>query len=131
MGPHFKNPSNEWRGIKGLWAIPTLTWKTTLPSASESLTAGFGMGPGVSSPSVVTQSYICHNFRFFQRCIGIVSSLFFFSFFRSFLRSRPRAISIAQLNASQRLHLRPINVLVSNCPYSLRRDTSSRSMFRA
>jgi len=32
-------------------------------------------------------------------------------------RPKPRAISTAQLNASRHLHLRPIYVLFSNCPY--------------
>ena len=35
------------------------------------------------------------------------------------MRSRPRTISTGRLNVSRRLHLRPINVLFSNGPYSL------------
>ena len=37
-------------------------------------------------------------------------------------------ISIAQLSVSQRLHLQPINVIISNDPYI---DISSRGEFRA
>ena len=40
------------------------------------------------------------------------------------LRSSPRLISIGQLNASQRLHLRPIYVIVYDVPYSMKDERS-------
>ena len=40
------------------------------------------------------------------------------------LRSSPRLISIGQLNASLRLHLRPIYVIVYDVPYSMKAERS-------
>ena len=41
------------------------------------------------------------------------------------LRSSPRLISTGQLHASQRFHLRPINVIVYDEPYSIKDERSN------
>ena len=74
-----------------------------LPSAQGGLTAGFGMEPGVSRPSIGTRGNLKDHWKLH----------------RGFRRSRPRPISTGGLNASQRLHPRPIKVLFSDRPYSL------------
>ena len=51
--------------------------------------------------------------RFWQPCYQR-------SFEPAFYRSSPRHISIGQLNALPRFHLRPINVIVYDVPYSFR-----------
>src|SRR5699024_8508253 len=53
-----------------------------------------------------------------EQCVS-ASSLHFL-----LLRSSPRLISIGQLNASLRLHLRPIYVIVYDVPYSMKDERS-------
>ena len=84
------------------WQRPTLPCVPhTVPSALAGLTSGFGMGPGVPPPLFPPEniSLPCINQHPKQNAIMIQ-------------RTKFRRISTGQLNASQRLHLRPIHPLV-------------------
>ena len=85
-------------------------------STNLSLTSVFGMGTGGPSSQSTPTLQDCilkteHSF----------GQIMFSKVFQSLLfRSSPRHISIGQLNALPRLHLRPINVIVYDVPYSFR-----------
>ena len=80
-----------------------------VPSALAGLTSLFGMGRGVppplSPPKIVRGAAKAHP----QNSIAASTCS----------KSRPRAISTGPLNGLLRLHVPPINVVVSHGPYSL------------
>src|ERR687888_328344 len=84
-----------------------------VPSAQAGLTSLFGMGRGVSPPLWPPK---CRGSRAAPR--RAPSKLHSGHTQRS--KSRPRAISTGPLNALPRLHVPPINVVVSHGSYSLK-----------
>ena len=84
-------------------AVPRL-----VPSALEGLTTVFGMGTGVSPPPWSPESPSSAPSR--DRRISRRDDL---------PQASPRPISTGKLKASQPLHLRPINLVISEGPYRL------------
>ena len=77
-----------------------------VPSALAVLTAVFGMGTGVSPP--LWPPEICVVNGAFPDNSRASTSMF---------KPSPRPISTGRLNVLPRVHLRPINVMVSHGPY--------------
>ena len=86
-----------------------VAWKSDLPGAADTLKTF----PLQALTSVLIYSILPSAFPF-PPCGSVSFATFrIFSFLRSF-----RAISTARLNVSPRLHLRPIDVVVSDGPYA-------------
>ena len=88
-----------------------------LSSTNLSLTTVFGMGTGGPSSQSTPTVQVCilkteHSISQIMFSKGHVSL--------HCIRSSPRHISIGQLNTLPCLHLRPINVIVYDVPYSFR-----------
>src|SRR3954453_368857 len=82
-----------------------------VPSARAGLTSLFGMGRGVPpplSPPKLSGALYAQPSKLHSDS--------------TYSKSRPRAISTGPLNALLRLHVPPINVVVSHGPYSLEGD---------
>src|SRR4051794_3067073 len=90
-----------------------------VPSARAGLTSLFGMGRGVPpplSPPKLSGAFFLAYARGSEQKERAPSKLHSDS---TCSKSRPRAISTGPLNALLRLHVPPINVVVSHGPYSL------------
>lgn len=90
-----------------------------LPSAPPCLTAGFGMGPGVSM--AISVPHVMDDSMKTKPNKSLFILIFKLPIFRPIYISNisPRTISIAHLNTSPCLQLQPIDVMVYNGSYSL------------
>lgn len=106
---------------------------SAVPSALGGLTSGFGMGPGVPPlPWSLTNKGHSASRGGRSRALGAAQRDVETprrSRSSESVKRRARPISTARLNASQRLHLRPIELVVYEWPY--RRENSSRDWLPA
>ena len=102
------------------WRRPTFPQLRAVSSALRGLTSLFGMGRG-GPPRYSHRMFLWMSWHrteeWHSQLSGRASSRAAFYVYLIKVRQSFRAISTARLNTSLRLHLQPINVVVSHDPY--------------